>query len=865
MHASNSGLAPLVGRSAEIRTVTRWLRQSRVVVLRGPFGVGKTRLALEVTHKRAGAVFVELSNSRTVEDIVRATACALELRLHGPAGGWPEQVGRELDGVLLVLDNCEQAVAAVAAAAQLWLSQRSALRLLLTSRVAPGIPGERVLDLLPLPEGDAIELFVRAAQRYAPLRAEGPALSRLVHALDRLPLALEMAAARTRVLSPEAILARLGGRLQLLRAEPEGLAERSWLTLREAISWSWELLTGHARDTLAACSVFRGHFDVDLAEAVTGHRCTDELEELVSSSLLVRSEPAPGEVRFRLLESLRAYLLERPRPAGLEDRLADAMLERWKVSLERRTFVATEAELARMALDLDDLAASVTHCLQSRPDDGYRLLCLLTPLMRARGAVAWLEARLAEALERPLSDDIRMRALNLRANVRQDLGQLQGCADDLDAALQLAGDHPPRVVALLCSRAAVERDLGRIGVAEQLLRRAMALSDRDGNDFGRGHSRGSLASLLLYAHRLEGVRELLQQSMELQTSLPLSLASGLLLQGRLEFLEGHPLAALIHYDRAVELLLDEGAQVLLAQAYLMRGGYRAERGQHEEAREDLQRSLEIRRQVKEVRNVSGCLRTLASMALDQGELSEGERLARESLAHDERYGNAVSATDSHVVMAVACWATGRREDALEAAHAARAGYLATGIPTNVEVLATLAALGPAEQTEALLAEARASLFPAEDGWHPVLDAIARVRGLEPAPRAVAGGAPLLFARVISRLVSAPPQKLELVARWETAHLVRPGRPVAALSGNSARILSELVALGAPAPWQVVAREVWREDAAGEEALRKRWDKALSRLRSQLRSLGIRADLVRSDRHGNIELVLEQGELATDAT
>jgi predicted ATPase len=290
-----------VGRDAEVKAVAALLSDgARLLTLTGPGGTGKTRLAIEAAAElvpsfKAGVFWVDLAPLRD-----RALVAATVGQTLGAKGGLAEHIGqREL---LLLLDNLEQVVEAAPEMAAL-VETCPNLRLLVTSRERLRVRGEVEYPVLPLAEPEAVALFCTRA-RVAP---DGT-VEQLCRALDNLPLALELAAARASVLSPRQILERLSQRLDLLRGGRD--ADPRQLTLRAAIAWSYELLTPEERRLFARLAVFRGGSTLEAAESVADADL-DTLQSLVDKSLLRHTDD-----RFRMLETIRDYAAERLEASG---------------------------------------------------------------------------------------------------------------------------------------------------------------------------------------------------------------------------------------------------------------------------------------------------------------------------------------------------------------------------------------------------------------------------------------------------------------------------------------------------------------------------------------------------------------------
>jgi len=319
------GVSRFIGRRRELAQLRHLLDGSRLVTVTGPGGVGKTTLAFEAVRERAAVVCVELAAVRDPELVAPAIMHAL---------GLPEAAGSPAEELLagylarkellLVLDNFEQVALAAPLLGRL-LASAPQLSLLVTSRAVLHLPGEVRYDLPPLelPADandletfglvDSVALFVNRAGAARPGFAVTPEnaqpIGELCARLDGLPLALELAAARMNLLSPAAVVARLGRKLDLLKAG-DAAADRH-ATMRAALDWSYELLDDEERALFSTLSVFSGGFTVDAIEAVTGSDVLDELVALMEASLVRAEGAVADEPRFGMLETIRDYARER--------------------------------------------------------------------------------------------------------------------------------------------------------------------------------------------------------------------------------------------------------------------------------------------------------------------------------------------------------------------------------------------------------------------------------------------------------------------------------------------------------------------------------------------------------------------------
>jgi non-specific serine/threonine protein kinase len=320
-------LTSFVGRDAELAELKKLMSSYPLVTVTGTGGVGKTRLALRAAAEVAaefpdGVRLVELGELRDGAAVVDVIAAALGLRDAAPTEPLVHSIIEYLcpRGFLLLLDNCEQVVDAAAALAETLLRACPGLRILATSREGMGIGGEAVFPLSPLAE-DAVSLFVERAAAAVPgfgLTDENQAtLAKVCARLDGLPLALELAAAKLRSMSPDQILHRLDNRYALLTRGSRGAPQRQ-RTLAWSVGWSYDLCTPDEQRLWARLGVFAGSFELQAVEDVCGEGSEDLpdlLDSLVEKSVLIRTE-SYGTVRFRLLDTLRDYGREKIRETG---------------------------------------------------------------------------------------------------------------------------------------------------------------------------------------------------------------------------------------------------------------------------------------------------------------------------------------------------------------------------------------------------------------------------------------------------------------------------------------------------------------------------------------------------------------------
>ena len=478
-------LSPLIGRDAEVARLIELLDSHRALTLTGPAGAGKTRLAIALATQRTDAVwYVDFS---PIDDpaFVGATCAAATGVALTPGDDAAQAVADTLAGQrgVLVLDTCEHVLTAAGQLAATVLRTAPGIRVLATSRRALGLTGEFAWPVPPLalPPADAVSadeitshaavrLFIDRAQAVRPdLDVDDHAAAEIAAiclALDGLPLAIELAAARTDLLSPAAIRSRLADRFELLVEGGVDASQRQQ-TLRAAIDWSFELLTDDQRTFFARLGVFAGTFDLDAALQVAGAglpRPLELLSSLVKQSMVARS----GTDRYRLLDTLRAYALDVL--AELDADETRARHASYFTEVAERGEVAIRGPeqlewLERFRADINNFRAALEWSLSTGDVDHAA---------RQAGALAWfwtLNGMLTEAIDHlerlvdieDMPPAIRARCLWGYALLAASLGRLETARDAgyLAADLGRRGDDPLGTAYGLNAAAVAEWALGQ--------------------------------------------------------------------------------------------------------------------------------------------------------------------------------------------------------------------------------------------------------------------------------------------------------------------------------------------------------------------------------------------------------------------
>jgi predicted ATPase/predicted Ser/Thr protein kinase len=631
---------PLVGRDEDLRAVVDLVRSpdATIVTLSGLGGTGKTRLALEAAAtlepEFAETYFVDLTpiqDARLVGSTIADVLGVRETRDKSIADTIAERIGD--NQTLLVLDNFEQVIDAAALIGDV-LARAPALTVIATSRLLLRVRGEHEYAVPPLalPSDEdtdaaspAVRLFVERAQEAKPafeLTAENAAaVAEICRRLEGIPLAIEIAAARVKLLAPELILARLGEkRLSFLAG---GTTDSRQGTLREAIDWSYNLLDDTGKAVFARLGVFVRGCTLDAAEAVVGSSLNlefgevlDGIAQLVDNSLVRQGEGADGEPRFQMLETIREYALDRLSTSGDLESTRDRHLERYLALAE-----TAEPELTRsgQAVWLERL---------TEENDNIR------------AALAWsfeagkveLGLQLAGALVRYWS--IR----GLMTEGRRWLGDALAAATDVQPAILAKANYAAGFAALgqgdyVQAKAFFEESLVLARQSGEVRLEALSLQQIGWIVMTRGKYEA--------AHN-ERAQELAQRALELAEQIgEKQVQSGALnILAEVAAEAGDDTAERQLYEQSLALRRELGDRRLIANSVLILGGADLTRGDYERATPLLEEGLTLAKELHDTWSMSLALTNLGRVALQSdGDAGEAARLFGEALALAKERGD----------------------------------------------------------------------------------------------------------------------------------------------------------------------------------------------------------------------------------
>jgi len=609
-----------IGREDVLEKCRDLQRSSRLLTLTGVGGSGKTRVALELAQslldeRKGGVWFVDLASLVDPARVPQAIASVI---------GVTEESGRPLEetlsaslagkDVLLVLDNCEHLLEACGDIASRLLAGVGTLAILATSRETLGIPGERVFPVptLALPadpaeaaKSEAVRLFVERAPSFTLDASNTAAVIEICRRLDGIPLAIELAAARVRLLSVDEIRKRLDDRFRLLTGGSRTALPRHQ-TLRAAMQWSYDLLTPDEQELLRTLAGFAGSWALEAAFAVFPRDpfvVLDLLTHLEHKSLLVVERPDEGEMRFRMLETVRQYAREMLMAQGDGATARNAHRDHYLAFAEHANAQLNGPHqafwLSALELDIDNLRAALEWSMETD----------LATAVRMAGAMQWLwimHGHVVEGLDR--------------------LEWLLARADELPPSAALAG--------IFHSAGNFWFRIDRYELAQARYEQALAMREQVGDQRGIAGTLGALGNVAQYEGRYDEAITLFERSLALNRASGNRVweAANLTCLGNCNRYMGRLDKAAEYYGPSLEINHETGNRNGEAFVLDALGCVALLRGNAAEARDYLEQALAIQRQLENEHEIAVCYISLGAASLAEGDVARARAYYADAIA-----------------------------------------------------------------------------------------------------------------------------------------------------------------------------------------------------------------------------------------
>lgn len=671
-------LTSFIGRQDDLRAVEKMLSTSRLVTLTGPGGSGKTRLALQIANKisgefEGGVWWVDLAPLLDPALVAQLIVRSLGLR---PIASQPMMESLinfvRPKRMMLVLDNCEHLRDACAQLVRQLLIESPAVHILATSREPlanasetiyllsglawpasgseAGLDRQSQVELEAVAEYDAINLFVERARAISPnftlTFKNAPAIVEVCQHLDGLPLAIELASARVKVLTVQEIAARLNDRFTLLTSGSRTGVEPRHQTLKAAIDWSFALLTPEEQTLLSRLAVFAAGCSLDMAEAICSGegilpaQMLDLLSSLIDKSLIVAETSGKTPARYRLLETIRLYALEKLQEAGearrMHDRHLDLFLVRTEEAIPKQFEAYQQLWLNWLESEHDNLRAALSWALESkRIETGLRLASALTYFWEIHSYVqeglGWME-RLLTAADEYVSMETHVNALVFATFQYMLLGNASGATSRARKAVELAeasGEENSSILAFARDgMASASKTAGDFQTSFDILEKNIIFYRKAGPPYYLGMSLLSQGEDAIQIGNYKVARERLSESLALarQDGDVYRTAHSINTLGDLSRLEQNYAEAISAYESGATILRELGAQRDLASLLSNLGFACLRLGEIERAHRLFSESMAIHQAQQNRPGMTESMIGFAAIAVMGGQPAAGVRL-----------------------------------------------------------------------------------------------------------------------------------------------------------------------------------------------------------------------------------------------